>query len=304
MKLTPQQVEQFNAQGYLIAQDIIPHSDFEPVIDEINTWLDRRARELHAEGKIKDLHEDEPFEKRVESLFAQSAEILKGIDIYEMRGRAHFEFLHNRHLLDAVECLIGPEITCNPIQHLRAKVHSAKREGKPTYGNVSDVPWHQDAGVTWDEADQSLILTCWIPLVNATRANGCMEILPKVERYLEHVPEGGTSIRSDELPTTTPICAECPKGGVVFMSQYTPHRGLSNQTPGQVRWTLDLRYQKTGTPTGRPFWPDFVVRSKDPSKVMRDHATWDRLWAEALVKGQDQPWHRHAKRAQMAAAKA
>jgi hypothetical protein len=50
-----------------------------------------------------------------------------------------------------------------------------------------------------------------------------------------------------------------------------------------VRWSIDLRYQKTGTPTGRPFHPAFVARSRrDPASVLTDHATWCRQWMDAL----------------------
>jgi hypothetical protein len=64
---------------------------------------------------------------------------------------------------------------------------------------------------------------------------------------------------------------------------------------------MDLRYQKTGTPTGRPFHPDFVVRSRtDPDSVLTDWAEWDRLWAAALEKAAvDKPrahrWESEAK---------
>ncbi|MCY4110061.1 MAG: phytanoyl-CoA dioxygenase, partial [Chloroflexi bacterium] len=43
----------------------------------------------------------------------------------------------------------------------------------------------------------------------------------------------------------------------------------------------DLRYQPTGQPTGRAFFPGFVARSrKDPSSELHDHAAWVRSWHE------------------------
>ena len=77
--------------------------------------------------------------------------------------------------------------------------------------------------------------------------------------------------------------AEVDKGGVVFMSQFTPHCSTPNVTDWDVRWSLDLRYQRTGTPTGRPFHPDFPVRNpSNPGTVLTDHQSWCRLWDEAL----------------------
>ncbi len=291
MRLSPEQVQEFRENGVLIAKNILSDADLRPLIDEYNAFVDRRARELHAEGKLSDLAEKEGFETRIGRLFAQSSEIMQGMDVMHNRGAAAFQFLLNKNLLNAVESLIGPEITCSPIQHLRAKV-----PGNLGKGNYELVPWHQDSAVTWEEADSADIVTCWIPLVDATRERGCMEILPGISKlgYIEHTSEGGTQIRPDRLPKVAPLCAECPRGGVVFMTKLTPHRGLPNLSD-TARWTIDLRYQRTGTPTGRPFYPDFPVRSaKDPASVLSDHAEWSRRWVEALEreKVDKHPWHR------------
>jgi phytanoyl-CoA hydroxylase len=290
MKLTPQQIARFREDGFLIAPDVVTPADQRPVIDEIAAHIDRRARELHAQGKIAELHEDKPFETRFTYLHRQCAEIGQGLDIMERLGAASFAYLLNDNLLDAVESLIGPEITCSPIQHVRAKVPEG--DLKTAHGLMGNVPWHQDAGVTWEEADASEIVTVWMPLIDATRRTGCMQVLPGVFRlgYLPHVKSSyGTQIDPARIPAVEPALCECPKGGAVFMNKLTPHMGLPNLTSDTVRWTIDLRFQKTGTPTGRPFHPDFVVRSRaNPASVLRDHATWARLWRAALSKPQPQ----------------
>ena len=92
--------------------------------------------------------------------------------------------------------------------------------------------------------------------------------------------------------TTAPVTAECPRGGVVVMNKYTPHRGQPNLSD-LARWTIDLRYQKTGEPTGRPFHPDFVVRSRlDPASVKRDHEGWCDAWEYALANSAGKQAHR------------
>ena len=46
---------------------------------------------------------------------------------------------------------------------------------------------------------------------------------------------------------------------------------------------MDLRYQRTGTPTGRPWRPDFVARSKaNPESELRDYDEWCSRWVAAL----------------------
>lgn len=293
MRLSEEQVKRFREDGVLLAEGVVTDDDLAPVIAEISAFIDARARQLHAGGTIADLAEDADFEHRFARLYAQDKAIGDGMDIMAMRGPATFAFLRNANLLDAVESLLGtPEITCNPIQHLRGKV--ATPEGA---GGFFNTPWHQDIGVTWDEADDSDIITCWMPLVDATIENGAMQILPGVwERgFLPHHRDetGDTAIHPDALPKeVSPIAGTVKKGGVVFMDRRTPHRSTRNTTDG-VRWSLDLRYQPTGQPTGRPFHPDFIARSAaHPENVLTDHAEWSRRWVEALSTSQNVRAHR------------
>jgi ectoine hydroxylase-related dioxygenase (phytanoyl-CoA dioxygenase family) len=291
MPLTASQVCAFHEEGVLVAEGVLSEADLAPVIAAYEGWIDRRARELLAAGKISVLHEGEPFDRRFALLYAQSSEMERGLDLMQARLPEAFAFMANPALLDAVECLVGPEITCSPIQHIRAKPPADLSGDGPGFYNV---PWHQDAGVTWEEADASNIVTCWLPLVDATPENGCMEVLPGVFKggFLEHQAEGGTTIRPHLLPQVTPRPVPVRKGGVIFMNRHTPHRSTPNRTD-RVRWSIDLRYQPTGTPTGRPFHPEFIVRSRaQPETALTDHATWARLWEEALAR----PAPRHAHR--------
>ncbi len=292
MKLTAEQIETFRADGFLVARGALTHADLQPVIDELSDFIDERARELKAGGQIEDLYEDAPFETRFGLLFRQCKEIGKGMDIMYMRGRAIFEFLHNDNLLDVVESLVGPEITCNPIQHVRAKPPAAyeEREG-PGFHNV---PWHQDAGVMMVEAETSTVVTCWLPLGDATEEMGCMQILTGVAKggYLKHQKEGGSTIWPELLPEVEPTSAACRKGDVVLMDKFTPHSSTPNRSE-LCRWSLDLRYQPTGEHTGRTAHPDFVVRSPaHPEHIMADCETWCDLWTDAFENPQGVAMHR------------
>lgn len=284
MRLSDAAVQQFREQGVLIAEGVLTDADLAPVIEGYSRWLTERAKALQAEGKITNLAEGEPFDRRFGILREQSREIERGMDIMNARLPEMFAFLLNDNLLDVVGSLLGTdEITCNPIQHIRGKTRTPENSG-----GFLNVPWHQDIGVTWEEADDSDIITCWIPLVDATLENGAMQILPGVWRsgFLPHCRDehGDTAIRPDALPyDVEPLSATVKKGGIVFMDRRTPHRGTPNHTD-IVRWSIDLRYQPNGQPTGRPFHPAFVARSPShPETVCTDHAEWSRLWEEALA---------------------
>lgn len=275
--LSAAQVAQFHNDGVLVAEGVLTPADLQPVIDGYTQWLDERAVALG----IPDLARELPFEKRFARLREQNREIEKGMDVMNARLPEFFAFLHNENLLNAVSQLLDTnELTINPIQHIRGKVTD---DSSSSYFNV---PWHQDAAVTWEEADDTPIITCWIPLVDATVENGCMEILPDVWKkgVLRHIGgPGGATIDPTVLPDSPPIRGAVKKGGIVFMHRCTPHRSTPNVTD-TTRWSLDLRYQPNGMPTGRPFHPEFVARSpKDPTCVCNDHTQWSERWQEALA---------------------
>ena len=283
MQLSKAQLEQFDTEGYLVLDAALEDADLDPVIEDYSAHIDRRARQLLEEGRISDLHEGAPFDRRLALICEESTEIYPEFDIYRLRAESAFRFLSNRNLLDLVECLVGPEISCNPIQHLRAKLPSRLTPGAG--GHIA--PWHQDMGVTLEDADPHFILTVWLPITEATIANGCLEILPGTHKgdLVEHVTRAGTGteIPAETLPDVEPLPLEMSKGSVLLMHKRIPHRSGENSTD-TVRWSMDLRYQKTGTPSGRPHYPDFIARSRsNPETELTDYAEWCRLWEEALA---------------------
>ncbi|MBM7565571.1 phytanoyl-CoA dioxygenase family protein [Paenibacillus sacheonensis] len=291
MQLTIEQIIFFQTEGYLIVPNVLSDDELQPVIDELEREIDDRARKLFAEGKLQALHEGEPFERRYASLHAQCREIGKGFDIQHYLGEAMFRHLGSEKLLDVVECLLGSELSCNPIQHLRAKLPAKQAGDEPDY--FQNVPWHQDCAVTTPDSEASEIITFWMPLVDATAETGCMEVMPRVfkQGYINHRAEGGTMIDPDKLPDAVPVLAECPKGSLVIMNKYTPHRGIGNRS-NIVRWSIDLRYHKTGANSGRSFQPSFPVRSAShPESVLTDVHEWRRLW-QTVKEEKGQKLHR------------
>ena len=284
MPLTQQQIDTFHAEGFLVVEGALDDADLDPVIDEYETYIDRRADELYTQGKISDRYSSEPFARRLACICGENSDIYGELDIMRLLGKASFAFLGNDKLLDSVEQFVGPEITCSPIQHLRPKLPTALAPGQNA--ELTHIaPWHQDAGVTWPEADPYFILTVWVPLVDATPENGCMEIIPRVHGggLREHLTysETGTTIVTEQMPKTEPLPLPMHKGDVLFMHKAIPHRSLPNRSD-TVRWSMDLRYQQTGTPTGRPVSPR--IRGAQPRRT-RFRAARPRRVGAALADG-------------------
>ncbi len=291
MSLTTSQKNQFECEGYVVVENALKICDLAPLIQRYTDFIDMRASELFHLGKIKEDYKSLDFESRLAQLSRHDLSIHKDIDLMHVRGPAVFNFLINERLLNLIESIIGPEILCSPIQHVRAKLpenlrKTAERDIDQTElenainGDIA--PWHQDAQVHLEEADPSYILTVWAPLCNTTVENGCLQIIPGQHTKDTVFWSEGFGISDRNLPKISAKSLPMEKGSVLLMHKLIPHRSTPNYT-NSIRWSLDLRYQPIGTPTGRPFYPAFKARSHvNPNSVMRSYAEWDRAWRHAL----------------------
>ena len=294
--LADPQVEFFRREGYLMVPGVFAAADLEPLRDEFTEVIHQTAVELQAAGKLSRLYQEEPFERRLSRIYAETDEILgpivgRGGGGYS--GPALFAVITHPRLLEVVESLIGPEIVASSVYRVRPKIPGMAR---------GVVPWHQDSGYFNPHCDRDLIVTCWIPLVDATVENGCLEVLPRahrqgVVRHYTEGPNGYLAIDDPDLPdTAAPVAVPVPLGGVLLLTNVTPHCSTPNHTD-VVRWSLDLRYQHAGVPNNvgeapqdftweRPdaeiaCYPpeaDFVVQSaRDPESVVRSAAEFNRI---------------------------
>jgi phytanoyl-CoA hydroxylase len=288
--LTPEQIATFHRDGFIIARIFEPQ-DLVPVQCEIAAHLDVRARALHAAGLIQELHAEAPFATRFGLLSAQCDEMHGGNDSTDILGDDLFALMRHPKMLDAVGSLLGGEISLNPIQHLRAKPPAGAGRRLGYY----EVPWHQDSAVTTPDADHALVVTAWTPLLGASEEMGCMRLIPGFHRqgHVRHVsdPQYGTTIDPVLVPGSGHVVGTCLPGEVVLMGQFTPHCSTPNRS--QIcRWSLDLRYQATGVPSGRAWHPSTVLQSRrDPASEVHDPAVWRRSWIDA--KGRPNPGAKH-----------
>ena len=119
-------------------------------------------------------------------------------------------------------------------------------------------------------ADRTNMLTVWIALSDAPVERGCLQVIPRSHRQAlrTHCPgkPGRPFAISDallDLDRATPVPTRA--GDVILMHKHTIHGSLPNVSEA-IRWSLDLRYNPTGQPTGRPQFPGFVARSRrDPT---------------------------------------
>lgn len=293
-------LDRFNEVGYLVVEDVLdPESDLAPVIQEYGQLLDDLSTRWKSEGKLPETFADLPFPQRFARI-VQEAKDLNEISHFDISlpdkgvteqtpihlGPGAFGLLTNRRLLDAVEQIVGPEVYSNPIQHARIKPPEREVPEELQKGSLmGQSDWHQDRGVHLPEADQTDILTVWLPVTDATVENGCLRVIPgsHLNGLVTHCANKGNSIPADlRIGLETPVSIR--RGGVLFMHHLCQHSSLSNISDG-IRWSFDLRYHPIGQATGRPWLPGFVARSRrDPASAISDPRVYADLWRAARTR--------------------
>ncbi len=311
--LSATQVERFREQGYLVVAGLFdPARDLDPIVAEYAGVLDRLANALFARGEIGSTYAALPFGERLIRVYEDGGKDYTqhfdfclpmknvGADTPIWLGPAVFAILVNDGLLDAVELIVGPEIFSNPVQHVRLKTPDHRTPKNPETGRplVPNANWHQDNGVVLPEADETQMLTVWFPLSDATVDNGCLELVPGSHRdgLLTHCPRDGIL----QIPTTlfdeaAAVPVPMKRGDALFMHNRTCHRSMINRSQN-IRWSMDLRFNPIGQPSGRDVFPGFVARSRaNPASELRDPAVWAESWRaarRALAERQDPTYNR------------
>ena len=287
--LTQAQIEQFHADGYLTLRGVLPQEHIQPLIDELAAGVEAGVQAAVVEGilKAEDAYEDALFATRLALVSGACVEAdwiwSRYFSEQKPRTAAMFALRTAPALLDVVEALIGGEIYAHPQYNYRAKMPNQE---------ITIIPWHQDLAYLYpEEAGDTLVVNAWIPLVDATAENGCMQVLPG-SHLLDLIPhnhretppghKGSRGIANDELPEGEVYTAEVAVGDALLTSERLVHRSTPNVSD-TVRWSVDTRYCQLGLPSGRENVPGFTARSrKDPARVTAGVDEWERIFAAGV----------------------
>lgn len=291
--LSDVQLEQFNRQGYLVVENLIDQAAVEAVKAEYALLMDQLYAEWFKKGWVKTPPDGLDFWGKLDNSFRAGFDWYQPLDISLPHsdisedtplhiGPAVFDMATHKNILDVMEQLIGPEITSNPIQHVRIKPPQSAVCTDEVRAHIVATDWHQDKGVTLEEADHTDFITVWLAITDATIENGCLQVASG--NYQELIPHCSKTTQvgiaerflSRGVPTPVPVKA----GGAVIFHPLTPHGSLINKSDG-YRWSFDLRYNVTGQPTGRSHFPEFIARSRsDPQRELHDWRAWKHMWEE------------------------
>ncbi|MEM6665417.1 MAG: phytanoyl-CoA dioxygenase family protein [Pseudomonadota bacterium] len=305
--LTKAQIDHFRTRGYLVVEDLLDTATLDAIKREYAARMDHLYAGWHGDGLVASAPNGLSFWDKLDQSYRAGFDWYQPFDISlphsditdetpMHHGPAVFDMVTHPCILDTVECLIGPEITSNPIQHVRIKPPERAVSGEETRAHIVSTDWHQDMGVTMPEADDTEFVTVWLAITDATIENGCLQVATgQFDQMLPHCTRTQVGIADAFLPESSATPVPVRAGGAVLFHPLTPHASLANQSDG-YRWSFDLRYNVTGQPTGRSQFPDFVARSRrNPSSELRDWRQWKAMWEETrqtLAHSAHLPQHR------------
>ena len=275
--LSPEQVDQWENDGYLLLKRVVPESAINGVRDSFARVVDGIIRELKEDGIIEDEGLELPFETRFAQVAGEHANRFGRSWRNQVATSEIFEIHHAPPLVDAIGQLTGTDVIGHPVFNARPKLPGQQ---------LTVVPWHQDSGYFGTVSETSLIPTAWIPLVPVDESNGCLQVVAGSHRLgvVDHRTEereGRFLEVMDELIENSRVVT-CPMelGDALVFHNLTLHRSLPHTTSEVVRWAIDIRYLRDGDHPGTIYWkdPDFkwVIRSQtQPITTLEE---WLKMW--------------------------
>ena len=297
MGLSSDQIRHFKTEGYVVVPDLIPAEILDQVKAEYADLLNGLYEGWFTDGLVQTPGENLDFWGKLLSAYQAGCDYFQPMDISLPGDRiventpfhigpAVFDMLTASPLLDAVEKLIGSELTSNPIQHVRLKPPATKLDRAEVWAHITATDWHQDRAVALEDADQTDMVTAWLAITDATFENGCLQVQPQSsgQIILPHCARLQTGIADGFVDEAKALPLPVKAGGAILFHPLTLHASLTNITNG-FRWSFDVRFNATGQSTGRSHFPDFVARSRAyPETELRDWQACKVQWEMARVR--------------------
>lgn len=247
-ELTDAQREAYAEQGFFVAEGLVPP----PLLAALAERLDAAAR-----GQL-----DERIHRQVEPEIGQRGdptgdpiEHIRKVQGLAANDPFFSRFVANPRVLSLIHGLFGQEIRYfgDEAQLKPARVGSAH-------------PWHQDAPYFHEEPMD--VATVWIAVDDATRENGCIEVIPGAHRegVLARPDDGRAWFEEGEMDVSRAVHAEIAAGDALVFDLQLPHGSGPNLSAARRR-SMICRYVNLRTikPGQRQVVEQHGVLSDDPA---------------------------------------
>lgn len=248
--VTPEQIQQFEQDGYLILKDQFSKTDVDRVLtiarkDPILAGQAKTNKNFEGEGLGTRLVNRTIIEDDIYSAFVQSHRIVGPMEQLLKSKACHF--YHLTMMKDT---------------------------------NTGGWQWHQDYGYHYKEFFYPNYISVMVALDPATKSNGCLRVVKGSNHIgrLEHRPSGSQLIADPyrvelALKNMEEVHCEMTPGSVLFFHGNTLHASEPNLSP-QSRWSFVIGYVAASNIIALPDPPPNLLHPIEP---------WDDATVEAAT---------------------
>ena len=221
MKLTHEQLNSYEENGYVLVNDILPLEELSRLNSIMESLYQKRLQDPN-------LAHDEQQRNQIHRL---------GTDSEYSKSLAR-----HPNILSTVEDIVKPGIA----------LFSAKLISKGPFEPNNVCHWHQDEAY-WNIYSESMTrMSVWLPLQDTDRTNGCLRIVPGTHKrkILPHEPRSSRdhgacrlSFLPGEKELKGTVYCETKKGSAILFSSRIFHSSLGNNSK-QHRRAFILSYQE------------------------------------------------------------
>ncbi|NKB42733.1 MAG: hypothetical protein GKS03_00505 [Alphaproteobacteria bacterium] len=261
------EVHSFHKDGFILAKNALSEDTLSKVSTYFCMRLDQLALHLGYAFSSQGLNLNQ---KTIELESAHPGAMLTLTHSQQLSAQL-VSMATDENILAAVKELLGSDVDLHPFYAIRPK---------PPAVQLFEVPWHQDSSYLQKGADQTPQITFWVPLMDSTVENGCLEVAVGEHNSgeLKHEPhsleEYGNSswyleIPSDVASSFQRQAFEIGSGSYLIFSHLTPHRSLPNRSENS-RWSIDFRFARAGYFNGANSQSLPVLRKGELTQDVRD----------------------------------
>lgn len=283
--LSAAQVKAFFTDGFVVVEGLLDDETVKGLVGDVDDTQSEFAAELVDSGLLAgpaDDWETAPWDERLSWI---EGELPDGPVLFHKSGwlsPAFQALATDDRLVDVVRQLgvpaaPGGALGLHPFWNVQGKT-----KNQPS----SAIPWHQDASYLEPRVRDRPMVGAWLPLTDATAANGCLAFVKGSHVSGKTVPHTCCSRETWFTETSLDACSaaldmDCAEnvdlapvaaGGAVFFGPTVLQTHVPNTSP-KTRWAVDLRFHEAAgdraPPAGKSGRPeDWFFGVKD-SLVIR-----------------------------------
>ncbi len=218
-RLSPEEREQFQRDGFLVFRQLMPAEIREQMLAVTLDGVQREISPVEYEAELN-------YPGAPKSLAAEGGRTIRRLKQAHSRHYVFTQWLCDRELTDRLVDLLGPRVVM-PLAH-----HNCIMTKQPKFS--SDTGWHQD--IRYWAYQQPDLVSVWISLVPERVENGCLRVIPGSHRMiLERSRFDDHLFFRTDLPENANLIAssipvELDPGDVLFFHAKTLHAASRNHT--------------------------------------------------------------------------